>query len=727
MTTQKSYSDTRSSGMFSVKYFKLLLRRSWTHQLFYSIVFMFVIPVPLLLMMQNGMPYTEGELTRGVIKELASGLSYALTIAGAFIGLFAGMTTLSHVNSKVSINFYHSLPVKREGLFIMETCVKFINFIAAALLNIMLGFIITTVSGGSPFEYMTGMFGGFFGYAVLFFSLIYFITLLAGMIAGTGSFRFLLTIWMLGIGIGAYTAVIAVIGYNSHTFMESYYFGYDKIKNLSPVIRLGGLFNNPMSGAEIAAYVIATVVIAVVAVILYAKRKSELSGNTVIFKGVGEVFKYVSMFMITVGMGFLFESISETSSAGFLLGAVIGATLTFMLFNTILTKNAKAMFIGLKGLGVFGVTFALFFTFVGFDVLGLDSKYPSPSSLSSITLSSYNSYELEFKDKEDIEFIVSQLEEMNIANRYGVYTYEYDEYLIETYGYGDRAETQLFHQYEYGTDNLEVKFNLPLGLTIARNYYVPTADLTEQFAFSANSDELDEYFSTIDVSANETNMSVDVQYVNQYGDLADMYLYSYMYNFIDDQIDIALEYYRSLADAALEPFKDGVSAETFNKFKVGTVTIGNKQIPVFSDNAAFFAALSNGYTMGLTNERVDPNADIVAEIAETIEKIDVYDTETHEMFKYTDSDEILEIVRNICCSNSGNYSSQYRYTSYDKRYRLVLTYSIRDTAITDKTMFEGAEPEAVYDSEYYNYGNGINYMTSPAVFREGMVPAFVGK
>ena len=734
MTTQKSYSSTQKPGMFSGKYFKLIIKRSWTHLLFYAIVFMFVIPVPIMLMVSEEMSYnyTTGVLQRDVIREISTALSYVMMIASAFIGLFAGMTSLSHVNSKVSVNFYHSLPVKREGLFIMETGVKYINYIAAMLLNIFLGFVLMAVRGVSVVEYMQGILGGYFGYSILFFSLIYFITLFAGMIAGTGSFRFLLTLWILAVGICTHSVIIATLNYNSVTFAAGYYFQYDYIKHLSPVIRMVGLLDNVMSASEIFAYIGGTLAFAAVSLVLYVKRKSELSGSTIVYKAVGNVIKYVSMFIVTIAMGLLFESISGASSAGFVFGAIIGAILSFMLLNTILTKNAKAMFNGIKGLGIYGVCFALFFAFVGFDVLGFDAKFPSPSALSAIVI--FPQEELTFKNKDDMERIISELGEVKAIDGY---YWGYDEnYLIDMYGFDDRVDTVIFHQYEYGYETVEVYFKLPLGITLARTYYARSDDYADLYEFITNSDALDEYFAGIDPSAAKNSINVSTKAVNHYGDLTDVHLYAYTYNEPyygnDSSADQRIktdDFCRRLAAVALEPFKNGVSSESFNKYMVGSVNVDNKRIPVFSDNTAFFKLLGEGYALGVVGEAVNPYGDVVEKMAETVRVVSIFDTETKAVTEYTDKDQIYEIIENTCDSNHYTYSSVYSYTAYDRRYRIVITTDMGASAMTPAEVMKETDShsEADVDSEYYNYGNGYDGVeTRPAVFRKGTVPAFVG-
>lgn len=686
MTSQKSYSESRIPGMFASKYFTFSLLGSWPHLVFYFVVLVFTIPVPLLLGF-NDMTSYSAESRYRLIGEMYQQLMFIVTIVSGFIAVFAGMTTMSYVNSKVSVNFYHSLPLRREGHYITSVLVRYVNYLIPLILNLILGGIVAYANDGIMNLYLKTMFGLPLAYAIIFFSLIYFITVLAGMIAGNGAIRFVLTMWILGAPFCVYAGIIQSIGYGSKTFYEGYYFRFENIKYLSPVIRIAGLYNDPFTFNEVIGYIAATLVIAVISCVLYMKRKSERAGDTVVYKTAGTVIKYISMFILTLYVGIWFKSMGS-SEYWLIFGFICGCVLSFMLINTILHKNARQMFMGIKGFIAFALCFTAFFTVTGYDVFDIDSKFPSASMVSEITLTTED--ELTFKNQDDIEFILDKLETYHL--------------IAETFDYGIQKkfislddETEIYGDITYEQKYLLAYIKLPLGITIARSYHVNIDTLVDIYKFINESDELDEYFKDIKLEEGDY-ISLNTMYVRNDGSIENWATGGW--NSSDNNM---LKKYEHLAELAVKPLENGVSRETFNKVHVGSVYIGGKIIPVFSDNTEFFEELAEIIVMEDVGYTCDGDADIPKAVSSKVKEAYVYDLQLSEIKKYTDKDEIAEIFKNI--TSIGSYfQTTSAYVIHEPRYRVLYT--------TDE-----------YSEEMKGYGYRNDY--SCVAFREGMVPDFI--
>lgn len=718
MTSQKSYSESRSPGLFAAKYFNFSLMRSWPHLVFYFVVFLFTIPVPLMSGLRNVRFYMYNNVYEMSVNAYTS-VSMAVMFVSAFAGIFSGMTTMNYVNSKVSINFYHSLPLRREGHFITSVLVRYVNYILPLLLNILLGAAVSGVMTGNIPLYFSTIFGSYFGYALLFYSIIYFITLFAGMISGLGAVRFVLTLWILAAPFCVYAGVISSIGYFSSTFYTNYYFTPINILHLSPVIRMVNLESYPMSTAEVIVYIIAAAVIAFLSCLLYLKRKSERSGDTVVYKTAGSIIKYVSMFLITLYTGMLFASFNSYRGDTFwlLFGFICGSILSFMLVNTILHKNPRMMFKGMKGFAVFAACFTAFFAVAGYDIFDFDSKLPPISMVSEIKVSTDN--DLIFKDSGDIEFILEQLDQYQFAARDPKNTVYYAEDTTVKVSNKDETNQQyvdilnrVIHNYGLSTEtNVYAYIKLPFGITLAKNYLINADFVLDLYKFIVESDELDEYLKNVEI--NEDGYTyVNLDYVNQDG-LLTSWGYSESINNMRSReemiengrlpssyaVQIKADDYIKMVEAALKPVRNGVSQETFNKYKVGAVGVNNSTIPVFSDNTEFLelakkAVKAEGYS-------IDSAADNIQVFADSITDLVIYDKKTSELIVYTDRDQIKQIVENM--KPISTYMLDNTYTIYEPRYRIL--YSIYGESDTSEK-------------------NGYGYF-SQAVFREGMVPDFI--
>lgn len=699
MTSQKSYSDTRIPGIFSIKYLKFSLMRSWPHLVFYTIIFLFTIPVPLMFGLNN-VADSAYDIHTGVYESI----SVALVFVSAFVALFSGMSTMTYVNSKTSVNFYHSLPLRREGHFLIAVIVKYVNYLLSVILNILIGAIAAWVFTGKVSSYFSIIFGEFFGYSVLFFSLLYFITLLASMIAGTGSMRFVTTLWILAVPFFVYSGIIQTIGYSSATFYEGYYFMYDNIMHLSPVIRMTMLYAYPMRVVEVMLYVAAALIIAVIACVLYVKRKSERSGDTVVYKAAGSVIKYVSMLILTLYTGIFFGAIGN-SDKWMIFGFICGAVLSFMLLNTILYKNSRLMFKGIGGFAICTACFAVFFTVVGYDIFDIDSKFPQFSTISEITLTTED--ELTFKNAEDIKFIIKQLNEYQIASEKFVLSDTtlpdgvYDTNLINTINEANNSWTYV-----------RAYIKLPFGITIARSYGIKPDIALDLYKFIVESDELDEYFKNKEPKLVQY-ISIDTRFVNSNGG-TDSWSYGGRYStdgytFYGSGF-IEASMYSDLIDSVMNPFKNGVSQESFNKYSMGSMYIDGNRIPIFSDNTDFFTELSKIMSLQDYYYGIKIDADGAKEQAKEITELFILDKETLEIKRYTDVIQIEDIVRSMTAANVSSYDTVCAYTIYDPRYLIIYT--------TDSV-----DGDAEADSKKYGYE--AYYRCS--VFRDGMVPDFVTK
>jgi len=261
-----------------------------------------------------------------------------------------------------------------------------------------------------------------FGFAC--FMLLYAIGMVSAMLSGNGVVRFIGILYILFILFGLYVSVLLIFTNSISNVDMNYYYNTDIILALSPAIRmLFVLVGESFSYTVCFLHILFSLILFGAAILLYQRRRSESAGTPIVFKGAAAVIKYSVVFVCTVLAGEIFEAVSNGSA---IVGLILGAMLSFMLMNVILTKNAREVFAGLKNLGIYAAAFAVVYLFVGVDVTGKLNDVPDPDSIGQVRIT-INSDEYYFRDDAVIEAMCEMLE-MNKVNPSG-------------YGYADLGFT----------------------------------------------------------------------------------------------------------------------------------------------------------------------------------------------------------------------------------------------------------------------------------------------
>ncbi|MGN1048770.1 MAG: hypothetical protein ACI4QZ_09200, partial [Eubacteriales bacterium] len=199
MTTQTSYSEKRDMKW---RFFLGELKRSWPKAVFYLIIFMLAIPLPILIGVVNG-DFTATDANAllkhsSKIQSFLQDTSAIWTSFSIIVAFFAGISGLNYLHSKVSSDYYHSLPLKRESLYVIKLSVGFLDFLAALLIALLVTlFICETepLAEGYGILIAETIFRNF-GYAVLSFFASYAVTTLAGMLCGTTSMHIVMVLYL---------------------------------------------------------------------------------------------------------------------------------------------------------------------------------------------------------------------------------------------------------------------------------------------------------------------------------------------------------------------------------------------------------------------------------------------------------------------------------------------------------------------------------------------------
>lgn len=147
-----------------------------------------------------------------------------------------------------------------------------------------------------------------------------------------------------------------------------------------------------MTGQILAAYALAGLVIALIALLLYRTRKSEMTGSTVAFPWAVPVFKYGVAFCTAVSLGqflyyFLFgqyRSSGNDSLPGTILCMAAAGLVGYFVAEMLIRKSFRVFRAGAKGAAIVALALVLLGVAMSFDLTGYEKRVPDESEIESV-------------------------------------------------------------------------------------------------------------------------------------------------------------------------------------------------------------------------------------------------------------------------------------------------------------------------------------------------------
>lgn len=141
----------------------------------------------------------------------------------------------------------------------------------------------------------------------------------------------------------------------------------------------------------LAAYALAGLVIALIALLLYRTRKSEMTGSTIAFPWATPIFKYGVAFCTAVALGqflyyFLFgqyRSGGSDSLPGTILCMVAAGLVGYFVAEMLIRKSFRVFRAGAKGAVIVSLALVLLGVAMSFDLTGYEKRVPDESEIES--------------------------------------------------------------------------------------------------------------------------------------------------------------------------------------------------------------------------------------------------------------------------------------------------------------------------------------------------------
>lgn len=389
-----------ATSFFDKTLFRSQLKHTWPLWLGYTALWLFLVPVMLfseLSAYQLG--YSAADASRLLLN---TGVRGGIFIS-FFFGLFFAMLSFSHLTQSRATNGFHALPVRRETIFLTAYLTGLFCQVSSILVTFLLGAAISAPLHLSFWSVTAAAMGSAMLEAVFFYSFAALCMMMTGQILAAPVFYFVGNILVPGMEyLLRNFAGNFLYGYSGHTdvalgFLSPPLYMYTEVGIASIETCESDSYYVTAYALEhrsfmiLAAYALAGLVIALIALLLYRTRKSEMTGSTVAFPWATPIFKYGVAFCTAVALGqflyyFLFgqyRSSGNDSLPGTILCMVAAGLVGYFVAEMLIRKSFRVFRAGAKGAVIVSLALVLLGVAMSFDLTGYEKHVPDESEIES--------------------------------------------------------------------------------------------------------------------------------------------------------------------------------------------------------------------------------------------------------------------------------------------------------------------------------------------------------
>ena len=378
------------------------LQRTWPLWAAYTLIWLLLLPVTIFIRLSDRhIVYSRPTLSYEL---LSTGLPTGVMMAAVF-GIFFAMAMFAYLTSPRATNGMHAMPIRREGLFLTHYLAGLFCQVVTLLVSFALAALVTAA------------FGVFDGYAVgtglllcvllvlFFYSFGVLCMVCVGQILAGAVFYGILNFLFVGMEVLL------------RSFAGNFLYGYDGRSSafstapLSPPVEIASSLSvsyvydgiDPIGVRVLylgtfAAYAAAGLVLAAFALLLYRKRRSEMTGNTVAIGWLRPVFKYGVALCSAFSLGqllsyFVFELTDSTYTAGALIGTIacmiFAGLIGYYAAEMLLKKSFRVFKTSWKGALATSAVLILIGLSFPLDLTGYQTRVPEQNDIVSATVNLY--------------------------------------------------------------------------------------------------------------------------------------------------------------------------------------------------------------------------------------------------------------------------------------------------------------------------------------------------
>ncbi len=389
------------TSCFSPTIYKKHLTRFWPLWALYCIIWLFAMPVNLILNHagSDSVQYTAERFANMTVLDMLP--KFGLWMA-VWFGCLAAMAVWSYLYNNRSVSLIHSLPVRREGLF-LSGWLAGMSFMALPNAAVFLLTLAAEATAGAVNPRALGTWLLIQTcFCLFFFSFATLCAFVTGNILAVPAFYAIFN----GVFMGIFGLVESVL----HNLV----FGFAKLTTAWPVIywltpvyqiyervyvhydRVEGVITNVafFGTATVLIYACAGLVFSAAAFFLYRFRKLEMAGEVVAVSWARPVFKYGVAFCGALAFGSLlfqlFTDVLPNKAWSMLFFLLLCGAISYFVAEMLLERSFRVFKKSWRGGLVFLMILAAATAALEFDVAGYEKRIPDAGQVESITLSDAN-------------------------------------------------------------------------------------------------------------------------------------------------------------------------------------------------------------------------------------------------------------------------------------------------------------------------------------------------
>ena len=419
MTSKNLFSEKKVCGRIWGLMKEDIKRRIWVLALMFLASF-FALPVKLALVMENARrmefrAYNDYEPIEKLLPEHFTAKQYEMMTAffkrevvldeisygnGLMVFLFlmaavvVGVTAFSYLHNKKKVDFYHSIPVRREVLFAVQYGDGILIPAAAYLFGCLL-FTAVAAAYGVPVSEFFGSMAAAFGMNLLYYSLVYGTVTVAMMMTGNIVISLLGTAVFFGFVplaaglLGAFADQFFVTSAGEFWYADSSPYLW-AMQNLSPV----GAYiwsvasvsdADGIKMAEVLKVAACMMAVTALSLELYRLRPSEAAGKAMAFSKSKAPVRILLVLLGGMAGGWFFWTLQSQVKWG-LFGTAAGILLVHCMVEIIYHFDFKKLFSHKMQLALCLGAGMLFFCSFRYDWYGYDSYVPSQEKIASASV-----------------------------------------------------------------------------------------------------------------------------------------------------------------------------------------------------------------------------------------------------------------------------------------------------------------------------------------------------
>ncbi|NLL72256.1 MAG: hypothetical protein GX237_01850 [Clostridiales bacterium] len=431
------------------------------------------------------------EWAYGQIKYMMSPTNEYLIIITIIGAIICGLSGFFYLHSKKKVDLYHSIAVRREKLFAIVYTNGLLIYIVPYLINLLLCFIILAVNHYFTMELFLLAITTFV-HNLLYYILIYTITIIAVMLTGN------VVVSFLGTGVFCFygSFVVAVLEEYFCQFFATYYVSSkidDLMTALSPI---GNYFNTAKYIANgFGSEVITTILLVIaftllfifLAVFLYKKRPSEGTGKAMVFNVSKPIIKLALVIPLSLAGGILFGNIAQSYYTTWLIfGLVFSLIISYGIVEIIYNFDIRKAFSGKPYLLGSAVVVCIIVCVFKFDLFGYDSYIPNKEDIKAVSVaingidSHIRYFELQDLNQNrryvsDQDYQLKHMDMTDFESAYGISEIGIEYTLRNKKA---RKEANFFYINEVDDEGSKylyytIKYTLKRGKEVYREYMIP--------------------------------------------------------------------------------------------------------------------------------------------------------------------------------------------------------------------------------------------------------------